>query len=167
MAGSASLDPDRKKLTRILILASQDMHEASAAAHALRELRKAPGNDEPHALVMARALETTIVVSYGRSFKRDNKKQCLRDDDVPPDKRRLHRKLMRLRDKVYAHSDTTPLERQVKVTRTSTSTAFSVHTVDLSSEMIDEIIDLCEFQAGAFSAMAYMRGLLNVESASV
>jgi hypothetical protein len=81
--------------TKRLVLAAQDMKDASEAAEALIE-RVGP----------ARALETAIVVSYARPWTRSTIKR-LGDHWLPTDAGDLdlHGKLLHLRKKLYAHTD--------------------------------------------------------------
>ncbi len=81
--------------TKRLVLAAQDMQDARDAAEAL-SARVGP----------ARPLETAIVVSYARPWTRSTIKR-LGPHWLPADESdlRLHGTLLRLRDKLYAHTD--------------------------------------------------------------
>lgn len=87
-----------EKLKESLILAAEDMDQATAAAVALR-------TDTSDDEAWRRALETAMAVSYMRPFTAGAWK--LPGKYVPRAKagNELHRRLDHLRDKVYAHSD--------------------------------------------------------------
>ena len=87
-----------EKLKESLILAAEDMDQASAAAVALR-------TDTSDDDAWTRALETAMAVSYMRPFTKGAWR--LPGKYVPRDRAQneLHRRLKDLRNRVYAHSD--------------------------------------------------------------
>ena len=90
--------PDPEELVEQLILASQDMDQATAAIRALEQ--------EPPNTPLSRALETAIAVSYMRPFT-ESSLGTLPANYVPtnpPDSIR-HADMHWLRDKLYAHTD--------------------------------------------------------------
>jgi hypothetical protein len=90
---------DARRSIKRLLLAAQDMNDCSAAAAELLT-RIAPSS-------LARALETAIVVCYARPWGRSNRIGALEARWGPetPEDLALHEELIRLRDKVYAHTD--------------------------------------------------------------
>jgi hypothetical protein len=92
---------EARTLQHALLHASSDMHQVIAACDALEQLEPA---EEPN---LVRALETAIVVCYCRAFTQSKLRQLDRTF-APPRKtpeRELHRNLMTLRKKAYAHTD--------------------------------------------------------------
>jgi urocanate hydratase len=87
-----------EKLKESLILAAEDMDQATAAAAALRTDTSA---DE----AWRRALETAIAVSYMRPFTTGAWKLLGKYVPKTAAENELHQRLDHLRDKVYAHSD--------------------------------------------------------------
>jgi hypothetical protein len=87
-----------EKLKESLILAAEDMDQATAAAVALR-------TDTSDDQAWRRALETAMAVAYMRPFTTGGWK--LPGKYAPKDRaaKELHRTLEALRNKVYAHSD--------------------------------------------------------------
>jgi hypothetical protein len=81
-----------------LVLASQDMKEAAAAA------RKYPATGDFH---LGRALTTAFVVAYARAFTQSTLQTLSRDKFRPADPRlaELHKSLLALRKTRYAHTD--------------------------------------------------------------
>jgi hypothetical protein len=97
-------DSERNKLVndlRRFRLAQSDMQQVVAAA---THLASEHLNGD-----LCRALETAIVICYARPFDGRNAVGRLGDEFVPTDAvpRRIHQELLRLRDKVYAHTDRT------------------------------------------------------------
>jgi hypothetical protein len=81
------------------LLAAEDMEQAAASARALGD-----GANDVH---LTRALETALAVSYARAFTQGSLLRLDRADYRPcdPTLADLHDELIRLRDKVYAHTD--------------------------------------------------------------
>jgi len=101
-AGMLLHESDRNRLTneaRRLVLAEADMRQVMAAVDAL--LGETLNGD------LCRALETAVIVCYARAFTTSNTVGPLTEDWTPADpvERRFHDEIMRLRDKVYAHTD--------------------------------------------------------------
>jgi hypothetical protein len=98
---------DLERAIKRLILAAQDMYEVRAAADFLRQ-----SHDLPVAVV--RALETAIPVAYARPWgkRRRNAIGGLEAHWLPtrPDLQTAHKKMFRLRNKVYAHTDEEEIE---------------------------------------------------------
>ena len=102
------MNADRSQLekdVRRLILAASDMDQAAAAARALEA--ESDG-------VLARALETAMVVCYQRPFTKSDLQ--LSGEYIPTsgEDARAHADLQRLRNKVYAHTDNAS-GRQAKI----------------------------------------------------
>jgi hypothetical protein len=146
------MHPDPRGYALLLILASADMDEATAAAQAIKALRQTKVELPQHLLI--RALEAGMFVCYARPFTRSNLGQ-LKPSDVPRGKRVLHERLLRLRKQVYAHTDKVP-ERTADVVRKGTDTRgrvmldLTVHTADVPVELLDDVISLCTTQARTF-----------------
>jgi hypothetical protein len=91
----------RRKEAGMLLFAAVDMRQAAAAAEAWAER---PTNDEVH-----RALQTAMIVSYGRPFTSSNFFDLRKSerDYRPSDAflRQLHDDLVTMRDRAVAHTD--------------------------------------------------------------
>jgi hypothetical protein len=89
----------QRKRKRVLLIARFDMHQAAAAAEALR--------DEAYNVALMRALETALAVSYARPFTKSSLVGLDESQYMPEDAQlaELHALLLDLRDKVYAHTD--------------------------------------------------------------
>ncbi|MGH9320577.1 MAG: hypothetical protein ACRD3V_11920 [Vicinamibacteria bacterium] len=89
-------------------LAQSDMRQVIAAAETLAE--------EHHHGDLCRALETAIVVCYARPFGRKNAVGALGRKWEPLKQfPKLHAELLRLRNKVYAHTDKTEARQVVDI----------------------------------------------------
>jgi hypothetical protein len=134
----------------LLALASSDLKQAAAAA---RLLRNASSPNE------RRALETAIVVCYARPFNEKNKLGRLNPKWQPErgPKRKLHRRLLQLRDGVYAHIDP-EARRTAYATFTLDDEGFVAGGGGVAEQWrkhipladLPAIIELCETQAERF-----------------
>jgi hypothetical protein len=101
------MDERAAELTR-LRLAQGDMRQVIAAATFLSEGR--------HDQYLYRALETAIVVCYARPFGRSNVVGAIGEQWEAIGKApNLHKELLRLRNKLYAHTDKTEAREVVDV----------------------------------------------------
>jgi hypothetical protein len=87
-----------EKLIESLLLAAEDMDQATAAATRLRE-------DTSNDAAWRRALETAMAVSYMRPFTTGAWKLPGKYVPKAAPEKDLHRDLKDLRNRVYAHSD--------------------------------------------------------------
>jgi hypothetical protein len=101
-----------EKLKESLILAAEDMDQATAAAVALRA---DTGDDD----AWTRALETAMAVSYMRPFTTGAWKLPSRYVPKAGAAGEFHRALNELRNKVYAHSDAGSRTASMKTVATS------------------------------------------------
>lgn len=159
MAGPASITARQAGLSKLLVLATEDMRQAAAAARALKKLRAQAGNspsDDQYHLI--HVLETGLVVAYMRPFTERRKAKPLSVEEFVPKKwRHFHIELRELRNKVYAHIDEHP-RRDGDITHGEDRTTgvsghgISVHTQGLSPETLDQVIAMCDEQAHRFEA---------------
>lgn len=168
MAGSPGFESQRPGMSKLLLLAAEDMRQAATAARLVKDLRAeaAPSMtlDQYH---LIHVLETGLVVSYMRPFSSSRSKSfepLTRDAFVVAKWHALHDELKSLRDQVYAHIDDHP-NRDASVTFGDDSTgvsgyAFNVHNVGLPPERLDEIIELCDEQAAKFESVTLMRTMV-------
>ncbi|MHB8469017.1 MAG: hypothetical protein ACYDCH_04575 [Gaiellaceae bacterium] len=165
MAGSVGMVSRHPGMSKLLLLAAEDMRQAATAARFLKGLRVETGEtmteDQYH---LIHVLETGLVVTYMRPFSRSHSFEPLtRDEFVPTNWHALHEELKDLRNKVYAHIDDHP-NRDASVTFGVASTgvhgyAFNVNTVGLRRERLDEIVSLCDEQAAKFGSVSLMRNM--------
>lgn len=108
---TSSRDRTLDEITRFRF-AQSDMQQVVAAAEALVD-EHADGYGH-----LGRALETALVVCYARPFSKDNAVGSL-GHKWPPLKRfrDLHRELLGLRNRVYAHTDRTVAREVVEVSQ--------------------------------------------------
>lgn len=139
-ASDIQLTPEQQRLA----LAVNDMKQAADAARIL---------DRQVSLHARRALETAISVCYARPWLDSNAGGKLKDTWLPkvgPD-RELHRRLLKLRHRTYAHTDPAGgramfAQRGVENVLAIGETWISLLVSDLSA-----IVDLCERQAERFT----------------
>lgn len=75
---------------------------------------------------VTRALETGLVVSYCRAFTKGEGLKKLTRNDVPAEYHELHDWLLRMRHKVYAHTDVTAGQRSYENTGEMFGLGFSL-----------------------------------------
>jgi len=125
--------------------AVRDMKDVAGGALFLRESL----SDRVRSL-----LETGLVVTYARPFKKNDDGHALKGDWAPEEDDLLlgHCKLIRLRDKVYAHTDRTPEREAVNVTRILGigGNRWSARRWLLPTEWLDGIVKLAEYQRARF-----------------
>jgi hypothetical protein len=125
------------------------MRQAVAAARLLQVTSDVHG---------ARALETALVVCYARPFGSNDGIGPLSRETYAPvgtGELTLHKDLLWLRDKAYAHTDKAS-GRSIKTARlTATSSEpYAEHWIALNREALPLVIALFESQAIRFSAEA-------------
>jgi hypothetical protein len=143
-----------ERLRQLLMFAVEDLQQARAAAIALR--------DEHDDVELMRALETAIVVCYGRAFTANDGWGQLPKKHWPPQgpERDLHDALLHLRNKTYAHvSDESgrdvawPLTQYDSASETA-SIEFVVSWLALDRGVLPSITGLCTRQADHFQVAA-------------
>jgi hypothetical protein len=144
----------------LLALASVDMRQAAAAAR-LWWLR-ADSSER-------RALEAAIATCYARAFNKSRGSRTLKKKWRPIDSkgRELHRRLLRMRNQVYAHTD--PRGGRSAVTTITFDSDGSVLAVSVSelwtpfrSGDVESVIALCDAQAARFESAAADTGLARI-----
>jgi hypothetical protein len=131
------------KEQELLVLAVGDMRQAGAAALLLEQRAN---------FQERRALETAISVCYARPWLDSNRSGKLRKEWLPaagPD-RDLHRRLLELRRKTYAHTDPSGGRSASAQLGIENELALVEQWESLPTHDLPAIVDLCERQAERF-----------------
>jgi hypothetical protein len=154
---SIQLDRENPAHTEVelLALAASDMKQCAAAARLL--VKRSDVNER-------RSLETAIAISYARAFskrsfgKLDDKTRRPHDDVG----QRLHKRLIKMRNRVYAHLDQ---DRSGLVTIALDDDSF-IRSVGVGEQWkpiarpdLPLIVEMCEEQAGRFAEAAASRAV--------
>lgn len=136
---------------RRLRLAASDMEQVAIAAQTLAEVRLNEAAE--------RVMHTGIVVTYLRPFYNAGIGTLDIDEWAPtdPDAARLHNALLKLRSKVYGHTDESPwrdVEDTSELLGLAGGPTFAESSVSLSAEGIAQIGATAERLARSFGAMA-------------
>jgi hypothetical protein len=126
-----------------LALAANDMRQAAAAARLL---------ERRHDFHARRALETAISVCYARPWTR-NQIGKLEDAWLPEvgPYRDLHDRLLKLRNKTYAHTDRDGGRKAVAQSGPGNVVGFGEMWERLPASEVTAIVELCERQVERFT----------------
>ncbi len=115
------LNPDQEAQCRRLAISHGDIDDACGYASRLKDLPPRTSGERSPLIVEREALLIALIVSYARPFKRnavgDNTAPSLDVESVislAPEQARLHRHLITLRDKHFAHADPGPLQLSLR-----------------------------------------------------
>lgn len=101
-----SLDPDTKRRYSRLYISGMDLE---TAAYCLNTVIKKGWHHQPGrrgtVYQQQTVFTTTLIVAYARPFKHEHMRQELANFPFNDDEQTLQKELMKLRDKVCAHSD--------------------------------------------------------------
>jgi hypothetical protein len=150
VGGNAAAERERllQQVARLRFGAA-DMDQAAAAAEALLA--------ERHNGSLCRALETAIAVCYARPFSESNRIGSVGNRWIPKDsaERRLHRRLIELRDQVYAHTDETDAREIIDVGALfGDESAFAEQWRPVDRTVLPRIVALCGSQQERFRKAA-------------
>jgi hypothetical protein len=102
-----------------LVLGGSDMHDVLETARYLRgEHAEAPGHDGGVPWHVRRVLETGMFVTYARPFaerRRPGLPRLKRAAGLSEELRATHNEILERRNRVYAHTDETPLRRIIEL----------------------------------------------------
>jgi hypothetical protein len=146
---------DSDKVRRALLLAAIDMEQVIAAAGMLDEQTRRLDRPENHHQAV-RALETAIACCYYRPLRgvRGRDSYVVPTEHVEPsdpELAELHGRLLRYRNKAYAHTDRTEALRDATWTTTEWSEKWVAW---ISPHDVPTIVRLAEYQRDRFRSLA-------------
>jgi hypothetical protein len=134
---------DAKLLWKMFYAGQSFEHARAAAEYVLKENISADN-------AILYPLMTAVYVLYGKPFKKSYGVGCLGEELIPVGYQELHRDLLKHRDKVLAHSDTSGFEwfdvgqaNQVRLVRRPTDKSLICSQLQANPALLPHIISLC------------------------